>query len=805
MPGKLLKPGRTIGRAFVPKPMGGGCGMNGVETEIKLLASPAILEALRQHRQLAGEEHSCELVTTYFDTPDGRLRRAGASLRLRSGDGEPEQTFKRSDRDASDKRNGGPTRREEWNVPATGARPDPQGFPGAAATALARIVDGQETAPFAVVKVQRRTRQIRHGGSLIKVAFDSGQIEAAGGVEAICELELELVEGKLADALALALALPLGPELRWSVAAKGNRAFALAHGEAARAVRAGNVVLTPAMRITDAFRTICWNCLDHLLANYGLIVAGANNEALHQCRVAIRRLRAALALFSGSVDRAAATHFRDAFRNAAAAMGEARELHVLLEALAKSGQVPTDDDSGLISELTARRDAALAPAAAQLGSEAFQRLLFEFASWIETADSASADPAAAPEALPQFAARVLNRHRKRVKRAGRHLHAMTDQELHQLRIKVKKLRYAVEFFACLAEQGDVKPADKFENVLGKLQDRLGALHDLSERSAHGPLFADYDPARAARWQDELERRLGPADRARDDLVDGSARALAKLLALPRWWQADIMETEMTKEQEKHSGKDGHSGHDGQLKALQIRLTALQRQIIADGRKLLIIFEGRDAAGKDGTIKRIVEHMSPRDTRIVAMGIPTVHDLRAWYFQRWCAELPVAGEIVLFNRSWYNRAGVEHVMGFCTDAEYEEFMENVPLFEQLLAHSGFTVIKYYLDISKDEQKRRLRDRERDPLKHWKNSPVDGQATRNWKKYSEARNAMLARTHSAFAPWVVVKADDKRTAHLALIRDLLARCGAADPEVEGLPDPATAFLYDAHALENGWLAK
>ncbi len=774
-----------------------------METEIKLLATPAMLEALQRHPLLAGKEHTARLVTTYFDTPEGNLRRAGASLRLRCGNGEPEQTFKHAIRPG--KHTGQPgaaVRRQEWNAPTTGDRPDPACFPPEAAAALVQIIDGREPAPFAVVTVQRTTRDVRHGAALIEVAFDSGTIAASGRSANICELELELIEGELTDALQLAMALPLGPDLCWSVAAKGQRAFALAHGKAPRAVRAGDVVLTPAMNIAEAFRTICWSCLDHLLANAGLLVDHQDDEALHQCRVAIRRLRAALSLFAGSIDNDAAKRFRDDFGRAAAAMGEARELHVLLASLAKTGTGAgaADRDGGgeLVAELAARRDTALASTAAQLRSEAFQQLLFTFAGWIETADTGDT----ATETLPEFAARVLNRHRRKVKHAGRHLQAMTDHELHELRIKAKKLRYAVDFFACLAGPDNTTAADKYADALGKLQDRLGKLHDLSEHTATGPLFADYGAAQAAQLQAELERRLGPPGAVHDDLVEGSAKTLAKLLALPRWWQAGITETTMAHDHDKHGG--------AQLKALQIQLTAMQRQVIAEGRKLLIILEGRDAAGKDGTIKRIAEHMSPRDTRVVALGVPGERDRRAWYFQRWCAQLPVAGEIVLFNRSWYNRAGVERVMGFCSDAEYEEFMESVVEFEQLLVRSGLTIIKYYLDITKDEQKRRLRDRETDPLKQWKISPMDKKATGKWRQYSAARNAMLARTHSLFAPWVVVKADDKSAAHLALIRDLLTRCGhtdgtASDPDAAALPDPATTFIYDALALENGWLAK
>ena len=255
---------------------------------------------------------------------------------------------------------------------------------------------------------------------------------------------------------------------------------------------------------------------------------------------------------------------------------------------------------------------------------------------------------------------------------------------------------------------------------------------------------------------------------------------------------------------KKKGKSSDN-YTEQLHALQIALSGLQRRVIKDGRKLLVIVEGRDAGGKDGTIKRIVEHLSPRDTRVVALGPPSDRDRRSWYFQRWSGYLPASGEIVLFNRSWYNRAGVERVMGYCTDSEYEEFMATVPMFEQLLAHCGITLVKFYLDISKAEQVTRLASRRENPLKQWKYSKIDAQATKRWKAYSAARDEMLARTHSVTAPWTVIRADDKHQARLALIRSLLTQLGEEGHENYGLPDPNTAFLYDAAAHDQGLIAK
>ena len=236
-------------------------------------------------------------------------------------------------------------------------------------------------------------------------------------------------------------------------------------------------------------------------------------------------------------------------------------------------------------------------------------------------------------------------------------------------------------------------------------------------------------------------------------------------------------------------------HSEALRALQIELVKVQRHIIKHGHKLLVILEGRDAAGKDGTIKRIVEHLSPRETRVVALGKPSDREVTCWYFQRYVRHLPAAHEWVLFNRSWYNRAGVERVMGFCTEAESERFLEEVVPFEHMLVASGIQIVKYYLDITRKEQKRRLRDRRHDPLKQWKTSPVDQVAIKHWRDYTEARDLMLARTSSPLSPWILVRADDKHAAHLNVIRDLLSRveCPKADKHL-ATPDSNIVFPYD-----------
>jgi len=247
-------------------------------------------------------------------------------------------------------------------------------------------------------------------------------------------------------------------------------------------------------------------------------------------------------------------------------------------------------------------------------------------------------------------------------------------------------------------------------------------------------------------------------------------------------------------------------YDHELHDLQVELVKLQRHIIHKNQRVLILIEGRDAAGKDGTIKRISEHLSPRETRIVAPGKPSDREDSQWYFQRFVRHLPAAQEIVLFNRSWYNRAGVERVMGYCTPEDTAEFLEAAPQFERMLARSGTILLKYYLDITRHEQARRLRARRRDPLKQWKISPVDKAAQRYWREYSRARDAMLLRTHHADGPWTVVAANDKHQARLAVIRNILSRVKYAHREGRLLHN-SREFLrpFSSALLQSRWLAR
>src|SRR5829696_7588355 len=231
-----------------------------------------------------------------------------------------------------------------------------------------------------------------------------------------------------------------------------------------------------------------------------------------------------------------------------------------------------------------------------------------------------------------------------------------------------------------------------------------------------------------------------------------------------------------------------SEYEGEKRLLQIELLKMQNWIKEEGRRLVILFEGRDAAGKGGTIKRFMEHLNPRHARVVALEKPTSRELRQWYFQRYIAHLPARGEITLFDRSWYTRAGVERVMGYCTRPEYAQFLRQAPLFEDLLVDEGFHLIKFWFSVTRGEQRTRFLVRQIDPVRQWKLSPTDLASLDRWDDYTEAKEAMFFYTHTADAPWTVVKSNDKKRARLEAMRFVLDRFDYADkdPEVAGTPD-------------------
>lgn len=245
-------------------------------------------------------------------------------------------------------------------------------------------------------------------------------------------------------------------------------------------------------------------------------------------------------------------------------------------------------------------------------------------------------------------------------------------------------------------------------------------------------------------------------------------------------------------------------YETELEQLQVELVKMQRYVQEKGLRLAIIFEGRDAAGKGGTIRRFIEHLNPRAMRVVALPKPTEEETGQWYFQRYIKQLPNRGEIVFFDRSWYNRAVVEPVMGFCTEDQYEQFMRQVPEFEHMLYEDGVTVIKFWFSISKDEQLKRFESRALNPLKQWKLSPIDAKAQEMWDSYTHYKELMFSKTHTSFSPWIIVKANNKRRARLESIRHVLSKIdydGKENAEVSLFPDPniITRFHRSARKID------
>jgi polyphosphate kinase 2 len=283
--------------------------------------------------------------------------------------------------------------------------------------------------------------------------------------------------------------------------------------------------------------------------------------------------------------------------------------------------------------------------------------------------------------------------------------------------------------------------------------------------------------------DDLMRRIHA------DLMDGFDEELEMEL--------EDRETEST---DAAQAKEARRLYFRELFRLQAELVKLQDWVVATGHKVVILFEGRDAAGKGGAIKRITQRLNPRVCRVAALPAPNDRERTQWYFQRYAAHLPAAGEMVLFDRSWYNRAGVERVMGFCTDEQYEEFFRSVPEFERMLVRSGIQLVKYWFSISDEEQHLRFLGRIHDPLKQWKLSPMDLESRRRWELYTQAKEVMLERTHIPESPWWVVQADDKKKARLNCIHHLLQQMpyGEVERATITLPERVRHEGYRRHQV-------
>jgi len=249
-------------------------------------------------------------------------------------------------------------------------------------------------------------------------------------------------------------------------------------------------------------------------------------------------------------------------------------------------------------------------------------------------------------------------------------------------------------------------------------------------------------------------------------------------------------------------KTPKAAYEAELERLQVELVAMQRWVAASNLRVVVIFEGRDAAGKGGAIKRIAQYLNPRSMRVVALPQPSEREKSQWYFQRYIEHLPTAGEIVLMDRSWYNRAGVERVMGYCTDEQYELFLEQVPIFEKMLVDDGILVIKYWFSVSDKEQQKRFKSRLNDPMRRWKLSPTDLESITRWEDYSRAKDAMFEATDSKHAPWWVIESDDKKAARLNVISHLISLIAfeKTDPEPVKIPKRPKAHDYERPAHDS-----
>jgi len=344
-----------------------------------------------------------------------------------------------------------------------------------------------------------------------------------------------------------------------------------------------------------------------------------------------------------------------------------------------------------------------------------------------------------------------------------------------------------------------------QSSIDRVGDNAAAAGD--EASAVGPAAADIalDPGSSSSSGEEMhrnsEKKSGKSSKGHGSVARHDAELAAALAA----YRVDAPELSpviharaYTSGDYPYEKKPKRKVYDRELRDLQIELLKLQEWVKHSGERIVVVFEGRDAAGKGGTIHRVVQHLNPRFVRVVALGTPTDIERAQWYFQRYIAHLPHKGEIVLFDRSWYNRAVIEPVMGFCSPQETAHFLGQAPIFEKMLVDDGIRLFKIWLDIGREMQLKRLHDRHVDPLKRWKLSPVDLAAPSRWDAITAARTAMIVATHTAAAPWTVARANDKMRARLGVIRHLLAHIPYAgrDDAIVGVPDPA--IMVDGRAF-------
>lgn len=318
--------------------------------------------------------------------------------------------------------------------------------------------------------------------------------------------------------------------------------------------------------------------------------------------------------------------------------------------------------------------------------------------------------------------------------------------------------------------------------------KLAALSDIVSNAA--------EPKEAARQLRAIFEGASPddAEALRRELLEGTDAKLRRKLIQPD----EELAPDWRNGAYPYRNLMSRKNYEAQKYLLQVELLKLQAWVKETGQRVVILFEGRDAAGKGGTIKRFMEHLNPRGARVVALEKPTETERGQWYFQRYVEHLPTAGEIVMFDRSWYNRAGVERVMGFCTPLEYEEFMRQCPDFERHLVRSGIHLIKFWFSVSRAEQRRRFKEREAHPLKQWKLSPIDMASLDKWDDYTKAKEAMFFETDTADAPWTVIKSDCKKRARLNAMRYVLHKLPYSSKDAEHIKTLDPLLVGRAHVV-------
>lgn len=501
------------------------------ETEIKLASTPHMLDVLKRDARFLDGSVRETLVSTYFDTADHRLTSAGVRLRLRTGGGKIEQTMKRahmgSSTFATQMEHSCSLNREQLDLAA---------FPPSTRKAIEGLAAGKTLVPVARTNVERETRIIKYRRATIEAAFDIGTIEAPAQSCQICELELELKRGNLPDLLSLAHDLPLGPDLRWSASSKGARAMGLAINLPEMLGRPRGIRLRASMSKASAFQHIAWNCLNHLLRNYRLILEHRDAEALHQCRVALRRLRIATSIFRDSIGDGRAAILVAEWKAIATTLGRGRTLDVIMARMAEQGSPEAGGASAALPLLVRLRKLAYDDIVLLISGASFQRMLFETALWIERASSHGRIRAGAkPESLSEFAAKTIAKQRKRLKKRLRNIKALTKCERHRLRIGVKRMRYTTEFFtSLLSARGDAKRLPAFIKAQEAVQDILGDLNDIAP--CRFPDTAGLDAIEQAMVRALMTQAHGIETGVERKLLKTAARAGKRMLESPKPWR-----------------------------------------------------------------------------------------------------------------------------------------------------------------------------------------------------------------------------------------------------------------------------